>query len=117
MTRRPRYLVVVRRGEEEIFHSLQEHFSAGADPTQVVYDRRVRDRRVIIQDREPERRSGERRAPTDVTMWTKRGFIVVRVDRGSARATGRLRAAGGATGATKSARARRGRRKSSEPGD
>ena len=114
MTQRPRYVVVVRRGEEDIFHSLQEHFSAGPDPTPVLYDRRVRDRRVIIQDREPERRRGERRAFTDVTAWTRRGFVVVRVDRGSAGTAGPQRAVGGAGEAPKPARARRARRKSSQ---
>jgi hypothetical protein len=81
MMGRPRHIVIVRRGEAEIFRSLQEHFSVGPDGTPVIYDRRVRDRRVIIQDREPERRGGERRAPVDATMWTRRGFVVVRLDR------------------------------------
>ncbi len=114
MAGRPRYLVVVHRAEEDIFRSLQEHFSAGPDPTPVIYDRRVRDRRVIIQDRDPERRRSERRAPIDVTTWTKRGFVVVRVDRESAPATRLRRQVGGVS---KPARARRARRKSSGPTD
>lgn len=81
MGQRLRYLVVVRRGEAEVFQSLEEHFARGPDPTPVVWDRRVRDRRVIIQDIEPERRRGERRAPIDATMWTERGFVVIRIDR------------------------------------
>jgi hypothetical protein len=75
------HVVVVRRGEAAIFRSLQEHFGQGPDPTPVIWDRRVRDRRVIIQDVPVERRRGERRAPADVTTWSRRGFIVVRSER------------------------------------
>jgi hypothetical protein len=81
MAARGKYVVIVRRGETEVFQSLVEHFGTGPDATPVVWDRRVRDRRVIIQDRVPERRLGERRAPVDATMWTRRGFVVIRVDR------------------------------------
>jgi hypothetical protein len=76
-----KYLVIVRRGETEIFNSLVEHFGTGPDATPVIWDRRVRDRRVIIQDRVPERRRAQRRALIDATMWSERGFVVVRVDR------------------------------------
>jgi hypothetical protein len=81
MTQHLRYVVVVRRGEAEVFESLEEHFAKGPDPTPVIWDRRFRDRRVIIQDSMPERRNGERRAPLDAKMWTERGFVVVRIDR------------------------------------
>jgi hypothetical protein len=83
-----RYVVVVRRGEAEVFESLEEHFARGPDPTPVMWDRRVRDRRVIIQDIAPERRRGERRAPIDATMWTERGFVVIRLDRAATDAGG-----------------------------
>jgi hypothetical protein len=109
MAGRPRHIVIVRRGEAEVFRSLQEHFSVGPDPTPVIYDRRVRDRRVIIQDREPERRNGERRAPIDATMWTRRGFVVVRVDRIEVDSASVPGASGNGRG--KPARARRPRRK------
>jgi hypothetical protein len=81
-----KYLVIVRRGETEVFRSLVEHFGTGPDATAVIWDRRVRDRRVIIQDRDPERRKEQRRAPVDATMWTERGFVVIRVDRPGAEA-------------------------------
>ncbi len=114
MARRPRYLVVVRRGETETFQGLQEHFASGPDPTPVVWDRRVRDRRVIIQDVEGERRRGDRRAPIDATMWTKRGFVVVRVDKPSAEdaelAGDRRHAASGPAGRRPPRRPRGGRR-------
>jgi hypothetical protein len=76
-----KYLVIVRRGETEVFNSLVEHFGTGPDAAAVIWDRRIRDRRVIIQDHEPERRREQRRAPIDATMWSGRGFVVIRVDR------------------------------------
>jgi site-specific recombinase XerC len=81
-----RFLVVVRRGEAEVFESLQEHFALGPDPTPVIWDRRIRDRRVIIRDAAPDRRHGERRAPIEAKLWTERGFVVVRVDRATVEA-------------------------------
>ncbi len=78
MPETPRYLVIVRRGEKTLFEALQAQFGQGA--AEVIWDRRIRDRRVIIQDVEAstERRRGERRAPLDATMWNDRGFIVAR---------------------------------------
>ncbi|MBI4011895.1 MAG: hypothetical protein HY359_06285 [Candidatus Rokubacteria bacterium] len=72
------HLVIVRRGETQVFERLQAEFARGPKGAQVIWDRRVRDRRVIIQDVEAERRRGERRAPLDATMWTTRGYIVAR---------------------------------------
>lgn len=72
----PPCLVVVRCGETEVFERLQAGFVRMPKDVRVMWDRRVRDRRVIIQDVEPERRRGERRAPVDATMWTTRGYIV-----------------------------------------
>jgi hypothetical protein len=69
----PECLVIVRRGETEVFERLKAQF-AGEPNVRVIWDRRVRDRRVIIQDVENERRCGERRAPLDATMWTARGY-------------------------------------------
>jgi hypothetical protein len=74
----PECLVIVRRGESKVFERLRAQF-AGVPNVQVVWDRRVRDRRVIIQDVENERRRGERRAPLDATMWTTRGYFLVRL--------------------------------------
>ncbi len=73
----PECLVIVRRGETAVFERLKAQF-AGMPNVQVVWDRRVRDRRVIIQDVENERRGGERRAPLDATMWTTRGYFLAR---------------------------------------
>jgi len=73
----PECLVIVRRGETEVFERLKAQF-AGMPNVHVIWDRRVRDRRVIIQDVEGERRRGERRAPVDATMWMTRGYFIAR---------------------------------------
>jgi hypothetical protein len=73
----PECLVIVRRGETEVYERLKAQF-AGVPNVQVIWDRRVRDRRVIIQDVGNERRRGERRAPLDATMWTTRGYVLAR---------------------------------------
>ncbi len=67
----------MRRGETEVFERLKAEF-AGMPNVRVMWDRRVRDRRVIIQDVEDERRRGERRAPLDVTLWTTRDYLMAR---------------------------------------
>ncbi len=74
----PHCLIVVRRGEIQVFERLQAEFAGTSDMAQVIWDRRERDRRVIIQEVEVERRRGERRAPLDVTLWTTRGYILAR---------------------------------------
>jgi len=78
LTTPPRCLVIVRCGETEVFERLQAEFSRMPNDVEVIWDRRVRDRRVIIQDVEVEGRRGERRAPLDVTMWMTRGYLVAR---------------------------------------
>ena len=78
----PECLVIVRPGETEVFERLKAEF-AGMENVQVVWDRRVRDRRVIIQDVDDERRRGERRAPLDATMWTTRGYVIARPHTGA----------------------------------
>ncbi len=80
MRRLPRYLVVIREGAVEIFEGLQRTLGREETTIAVIWDRRKRDRRVIIQDFVPERRRGERRAPPD-TMWDTHGFIVVEANR------------------------------------
>src|SRR5262245_13742082 len=77
MTMPPECLVVVRRGETEVYERLKAQF-AGVPGVRVIWDRRVPDRRVIIQDVGNERRRGERRAPLDATMWTTRGYFLAR---------------------------------------
>jgi hypothetical protein len=73
-----RQLIVVRRGEADLFRVLQERSGADPTPAPVIWDRRVRDRRVIIRDDvSPERRRCERRAPEPST-WTSHGFLITR---------------------------------------
>jgi hypothetical protein len=79
-----RCVVVVRRGEREVFDRLRAELGAEIE---VIWDRRVRDRRVIIQDVADERRRGERRAPVDATFWTTRGYIMTRSSAGEAAVT------------------------------
>jgi len=70
-------LIVVRRGEAELYEVLQERFASGAAPAEVIWDRRVRDRRVIIREDVSERRGAERRASAPST-WTSHGFLMTR---------------------------------------
>jgi hypothetical protein len=78
MAQASRSLIVVRRGEAEILERLRAELAGEAE---VIPDRRIRDRRVIIQDVAIERRRGERRAPLDATQWATHGYIVVRPQR------------------------------------
>jgi hypothetical protein len=81
----PQFLIVVRQGDPELLERLQ----ASADGlTEVILDRRRRDRRVIIRDVPLERRRRERRAPIDSGAET-RGFFVTRVMRAAREAPGR----------------------------
>jgi hypothetical protein len=74
----PRQLIVVRRGEADLFRVLQERFGSDPSPASVIWDRRVRDRRVIIRDDVgPERRRNERRA-AEPSTWTAHGFLLSR---------------------------------------
>jgi hypothetical protein len=73
-----RQLIVVRRGEADLFRVLQERFGADPSPAPVIWDRRVRDRRVIIRDdMSTERRRHERRA-SEPSTWTTHGFLITR---------------------------------------
>jgi hypothetical protein len=74
--RRPRYLVIVRRGENRLFEELQSNLDRWPEGTAVIWDRRERDRRVITQEVSLERRHRQRRAEPD-SMWYTHGFIVV----------------------------------------
>jgi hypothetical protein len=72
------HLIVVRRGETAVFQSLQERFSEEPSGVCVIWDRRMRDRRVIIRDDVPrDRRDADRRAAT-TPSWTADGFILAR---------------------------------------
>jgi hypothetical protein len=73
-----RQLIVVRRGEADLFRVLQERFGSEPGRPPVIWDRRIRDRRVIIRDDvSTERRRCERRAPEPST-WTTHGFLITR---------------------------------------
>jgi hypothetical protein len=71
-------LIVVRRGETALFQSLLERCSRELSGARVIWDRRMRDRRVIIRDDvSRDRRHADRRAaPTP--CWTTDGFILTR---------------------------------------
>jgi hypothetical protein len=62
----------------DVFERLRAESAGKRNAAEVIWDRRVRDRRVIIQEVAVERRRGERRAPLDATQWATRGYIVVR---------------------------------------
>jgi two-component system, OmpR family, phosphate regulon response regulator PhoB len=66
-------LVVVQRDRTEVFEALQRR--RWPSSTRLIWDRRVRDRRVILQDVLNERRSGERRADPG-PGWQHDGFVV-----------------------------------------
>lgn len=54
------YLLVLRRGEEELFMALRDRLEAA--PVQVIWDRRLAERRRNRAGAAPERRRGERRS-------------------------------------------------------
>jgi hypothetical protein len=73
-----RQLIVVRRGEADLFRVLQERFGADPASAPVIWDRRMRDRRVIIRDDvTPERRLRSRRA-AEPSTWMTHGFLITR---------------------------------------
>ncbi|MBI1893760.1 MAG: hypothetical protein HYS14_06580 [Candidatus Rokubacteria bacterium] len=64
---------IVRRGESEIFQLFREHF-ADVGFVDVIWDRRLGDRRRVHRDVAVERRRGERRHPAPKT-WSAFGFV------------------------------------------
>ncbi len=56
----PRYLFIVARDRPEIYAELRQQFEGNAD-VEVLVDRRLADRRVRQESRDPERRLTERR--------------------------------------------------------
>jgi len=71
--RRPPYLAVVRQGHDEVFEFLR-HFQE-SNLTEVLWDRRVGDRRASEESAEPERRRSERRSLPSPT-WDALGFVL-----------------------------------------
>ncbi len=75
----PYYLVVVRAGEAELFDALREGLAREPYPAILMWDRRQRDRRVLVRAA-AERRRVQRRAAPDA-KWKTAGFIVVELNR------------------------------------
>jgi hypothetical protein len=69
-------LIIVRRGEAGIFQAVQDNLDRWPKGTRVIWDRRERERRVMIRPVTLERRQSERRTAPD-PMWYTHGFIVV----------------------------------------
>jgi hypothetical protein len=76
--RLPHRLIVVRRGEAGIFQAIQDNLDRWPRGTRVLWDRRERERRVMIRPVTLERRHSERRTAPD-PMWYTHGFVVVEV--------------------------------------
>jgi hypothetical protein len=72
--RRSPYLAVVHRDYTEVFAFLQRHFAH--DSVEVLWDRRIDERRGIRGGVAPERRRGDRRRPPPLT-WTTLGMLLI----------------------------------------
>jgi hypothetical protein len=77
--RPPRFtrIIVLRRGATPLFRDLQGRF-AGDPDTHLIWDRRVADRRAMVQPVVENRRRGERRFPLNIGILLTRGFLVAR---------------------------------------
>jgi hypothetical protein len=70
-------VVVVRRGETELFKALQREFR-DVPHVQVIWDRRRRERRAKrVDEPKPERRQRDRRARPP-GIWNVEGYLLVR---------------------------------------
>ena len=77
MTQRHARLIVVRRGDSEIFASILNAGDRWPAGTALMVDRRERERRVLLQQRVTlERRKRQRRGEPH-PMWYSYGFMVV----------------------------------------
>lgn len=70
----PPYLAVVGRGNTTRFQFLEEHL-AGPGFVEVIWDRRLEERRHAKEVGVIDRRSGDRRQPLPVT-WTALSFVL-----------------------------------------
>ena len=70
----PRYLAVVGRGNTARFRFLQEYL-AGPGFVEVIWDRRVQERRNAKEVGVIDRRSGDRRQPLPAT-WSALSFVL-----------------------------------------
>jgi hypothetical protein len=74
---RGQHVVVVRRGETELFKSLQREFG-NVPHVQVIWDRRGGERRTKrVEAAKAERRQRDRRARPPA-MWEVQGYLLVR---------------------------------------
>ncbi|HEV8674119.1 MAG TPA: hypothetical protein VGX21_08735 [Methylomirabilota bacterium] len=73
----PRYIAVVRRGETEVYRMLKEYLEARG-LAEVIWDRRVADRRLQPDPAAAERRRGERRGPPPGASSRALGFFIAR---------------------------------------
>jgi hypothetical protein len=73
--RLPQRLIVVRRGETEVFREVVDTLDRWPEGTGVIWDRRGGERRKRRRMIPVERREGQRRAEAD-SMWHTHGFVV-----------------------------------------
>jgi hypothetical protein len=73
-----RRLIVVSRGEDQIFRGVLKAADEWPPATAVMFDRRVSERRVSLLRVILDRRQGQRRRPPDA-VWYSHRFIVVEV--------------------------------------
>src|SRR5262249_30414855 len=72
-------LIVVRHSERTLLMTILNSLNRWPAQTGVMVDRRVRERRVLLQQVTVERRRHQRRAEAPA-MWYLRGFLVVETD-------------------------------------
>jgi hypothetical protein len=73
--RLPARLIVIRRGDGDTFKRILAAPDRWPSGTAVMFDRRGRERRVLLRQVPLERRHHQRRAEPDVA-WHTRGFMV-----------------------------------------
>jgi hypothetical protein len=69
-------VVIVRRGETQLYQELLNSLDRWPEGTTVMWDRRERERRVISQGVTIDRRRRQRRSEPD-SMWYTHGFVVI----------------------------------------
>jgi hypothetical protein len=79
MTTLPRYLVIVRAGDTELFEALKAQLACEPYPVGLIWDRRSSERRTEPAAMDHDRREGERRSAADAT-WEALGFMVTETD-------------------------------------
>jgi hypothetical protein len=68
------HVVVIRRGEAEMFAWFRARYDEQSDAT-VIWDRRIGERRTRVREISAERRARERRSPRG-TAWDAFGFVL-----------------------------------------